>query len=141
MDTKPFQISLKFAKTKLSHQSIPRPLSHHVVVGSGGQFRWCGRAPGIGGPLVTHFSETLGKVRPLKEPWPGRGSNRHHPKARSKPQPLLSLWGTLWPSEAPTFPEAFASVTHPSGNEDSNAFSEPARVRPVPSLPEVTSCT
>lgn len=42
---------------------------------------------------------------------------------------------------APTFPEAFASMTHPSGNEGSNAFSEPARVRPVPSLPEVTSCT
>lgn len=42
---------------------------------------------------------------------------------------------------APTFPEAFASMTHPSGNESSNAFSEPARVRPVPSLPEVTSCT
>lgn len=42
---------------------------------------------------------------------------------------------------APTFPEAFASVTHPSETEDSNAFSEPARVRPVPSLPEVTSFT
>lgn len=45
------------------------------------------------------------------------------------------------PLGAPAFPEAFASMTHPSGNEDSNAFSEPARVRPVPSLPEVTSCT
>lgn len=41
----------------------------------------------------------------------------------------------------PTFPEAFASMMHPSGSEGNNAFLEPVRVRPVPSLPEVTSCT
>lgn len=41
----------------------------------------------------------------------------------------------------PTFSEAFASLMHPSGSEGNNAFLEPVRVRPVPSLPEVTSCT
>lgn len=61
--------------------------------------------PGFGGPLVSHSSDSLGKVQPLKTPWPGRGSSRHRREdARSKLQPLLPLWGILRPSGGSHFP-------------------------------------
>lgn len=103
---------------------------------------WMRRDPRFGGPPVSHSSDSLGKVRPLKKPWPDRGSSTHRGKMLGQSYSRFFRFGEFCDHlGAPTFPEAFASMTHPSGNEGSNAFSEPARVRPVPSLPEVTSCT